>query len=197
MKAAVVAAALLLALAIAGCVGAPNDQSLGTTTENMRSDVLAGSPSAEAGDTVYVNYVGKLENGTVFDTSIQSEAQKAGLPPRGSYAPLSFVVGSGQMIKGFDNAAVGMRQGDTKTATLQPQDAYGEWDPSEVISFPRSQINATDLKVGSALYSANGAIGTVTAISGQNVTVDFNHPLAGKTLVFTISMMKVDKKATS
>ena len=96
----VAVAALLLALVIAGCASAPSDQSLGTTTENMRSDVLAGSPSAEAGDTVYVNYVGKLENGTVFDTSIQSEAQKAGLPARDSYAPLSFTVGAGPDDKG-------------------------------------------------------------------------------------------------
>jgi FKBP-type peptidyl-prolyl cis-trans isomerase SlyD len=98
------------------------------------------------------------------------------------------------MIKGFDDAVVGMRQGDAKTVTLQPQDAYGEWDPAQVVSFPRSQINATDLKVGSALYAASGAIGIVTEISGQNVTVDFNHPLAGKTLVFTIDMLRVDKK---
>ena len=196
MKAAVLAVALLLAFVAAGCIGSPSDQGLGTTTENMRSDVLAGSPSAETGDTVYVNYVGKFENGTVFDTNIESAAQNASLPPRDSYAPLSFVVGAGQMIKGFDDAVVGMRQGESKTITLQPQDAYGQWDPSQVISFPRSQINATDLTVGSALYSANGGMGTVTAISGQNVTVDFNHPLAGKTLIFTIDMMRVDKKAS-
>ena len=98
------------------------------------------------------------------------------------------------MIKGFDDAVGGDEAGGHENRHPPAADAYGEWDPSQVISFPRSQINATDLKVGSALYSANGAIGTVTAISGQNVTVDFNHPLAGKTLVFTISMMRVDKK---
>ena len=85
--------------------------------------------TAQKGDTVAVDYVGTLDNGTAFDTSIKEEAQKAGLPLRDSYAPLEFTVGEGQMIAGFDNAVVGMKVGEEKNVHLTPSEAYGNQGP--------------------------------------------------------------------
>jgi len=189
------AVAAVIVLALAGCSSPPSNQNIGGTTETMRSDVLAGANTAAKGDVVHVDYIGKLENGTVFDTSLETEAKNAGLPPRSSYAQLTFTLGAGQMIKGFDDAVVGMREGEAKTVTLPPELAYGNREDRNVIVFPIGKIgNAESLKVGSALYAANGAIGTVLEINSENVTVDFNHELAGKTLIFTIKLARVDKK---
>ena len=149
---------------------------------------------AQKGDTVSVDYVGKLQNGTLFDTSIKSEAQKAGFPLRPSYAPLEFKVGAGQMISGFDAAVIGMKEGEEKTVTLPPEQAYGQVQAGAVISLPLSQIgNSESIKVGSVLQANNGAQGTVIEITNGTAKIDFNHELAGKTLVFTIKMIKIQK----
>ncbi len=161
----------------------------------MRNEVLTGAATAAGGDVVHVDYIGRFENGTVFDTSIESVAKGAGLAPRSSYSQLTFTVGAGQMIKGFDSAVVGMKEGEAKTVTIAPEEAYGVRDERNVITFPLDKVdNAVSLKVGSSLYAANGAMGTVVGINGQNVTVDFNHELAGKTLVFMIKLARVEKK---
>jgi FKBP-type peptidyl-prolyl cis-trans isomerase 2 len=147
------------------------------------------------GDTVQVDYIGALENGTVFDTSIASEAKKAGLPLREKYDFLEFTVGAGQMIKGFDDAVVGMKEGEEKIVKIAPADAYGEWDASRVISIPVDRIdNSSNIKVGSELYAQNGAVGKVIDITNGTAKIDFNHELAGKNLVFTIRMVKIFKK---
>lgn len=155
------------------------------------------SKTAQKGDTVRVDYVGKLENGTVFDTSIQAEAQKAALEPRPSYEPLEFKVGAGQMIAGFDSGVLGMKAGEQKTVKLLPSQAYGEWSAERVIPIPVANIgNAADIKVGSMLFAQNGAVGRVVEIgNGTNATakVDFNHELAGKTLIFSIKMVSIKK----
>jgi FKBP-type peptidyl-prolyl cis-trans isomerase 2 len=151
--------------------------------------------TAASGDTVSVNYIGKLTNGTVFDTSIKEEAQKAGLPLRPSYSPLSFTVGAGQMIPGFDAAVVGMKVGEEKIATLPPAQAYGEKIADAVMSIPLSAIgNSSGIKVGVLLYAQNGATGKVVEVNGTHAKVDFNHELAGETLVFTIRMVSIKKK---
>lgn len=192
---AILAVALVVVLALAGCANPPSSQNIGETTNTMRNDVLTGAVTAAKGDVVHVDYIGTLENGTVFDTSLEAEAKKAGLPARPTYEQLVFTVGAGQMIKGFDAALVGMKEGEAKTVTIPPEDAYGNRDDRNIITFPLDKIgNAESLKVGSALYAANGAIGTVVDINDQNVTVDFNHELAGKTLIFTIKLARVDKK---
>jgi len=164
--------------------------------ESVLGDLIANKNSAAAkGDTVSVNYVGKLTNGVVFDTSIKAEAEKAGLPLRASYAPISFMIGSGQMIAGFDIAATGMKIGEEKTATILPAQAYGEWRADAVISVPLDKIgNSSGVKVGSMLYAQNGATGKVIEITNGTARVDFNHELAGETLVFTLQMVNITKR---
>ena len=85
-----------------------------------------------------MDYTGKLENGTVFDlTSREDVAKQAGIYVDGrTYAPLKFVAGAGQMIKGFDKGVIGMKVGDEKTITLPPEEAYGEYDKSKILAHP-------------------------------------------------------------
>lgn len=99
------------------------------------------SSSVSLGNTVQVMYTGKLENGTVFDTSIAEMAQIAGIHnPLRTYEPLEFVVGSGQMIPGFDRGVLGMKIGEKKILTLLPRDAYGEYISENVQVIPRTEI---------------------------------------------------------
>jgi FKBP-type peptidyl-prolyl cis-trans isomerase 2 len=109
-----------------------------------------GSPSnvVTVGQTISVDYIGKLTDGRVFDTSIYSVASNDAAYPKSlsftmrsntSYTPLSFKVGGGEMISGFDAAVVGMRVGETKTVTLTPDEAYGDMDESKLITFNLTQ----------------------------------------------------------
>lgn len=146
------------------------------------------------GDSIAVDYVGTLEDGTLFDTSVKERASKAGkLMPGRDYSPLSFTVGAGEMIAGFDKAVVGMKVGETKTVRLAPADAYGEKNPAMVQEVPVSVLEKAGLRnvsVGMKL-AANGMPATVTRVSNGNATIDFNHELAGKTLVFEITVRKI------
>ena len=93
--------------------------------------------TVDIGDTVSVNYIGSFTDGKVFDTSYESIAKENDLYAEGrGYAPLTFKVGAGQMIKGFDAAVVSMELGETKTVTISPEDAYGASDPEMIIEIP-------------------------------------------------------------
>lgn len=145
------------------------------------------------GSTVAVDYVGKLENGTVFDTSIEAEAKKAKLEPRPSYDPLEFKVGAGMMIPGFEKGVMGMKVNETKVITLPPEDAYGEVSDKYVINVSVATLNESNItaEVGTNVYTATGAMGVIKAVANGNATIDFNHPLAGKTLVFTVTVRSI------
>ncbi len=194
-----ITALLALFLLFSGCAQSPQPQQDYTTNGGNSMANTSGNAAltVSKGDSVRVDYTGKLENGTVFDTSLEEAAKKAGLEPRPSYEPLAFVVGAGQMISGFDSAVVGMREGQEKTVKLLPAQAYGDRSSDRVIAIPVANIgNSKDIKVGSMLFAQNGAVGRVVEIgNGTNATakVDFNHELAGKTLVFTIKMLSITK----
>ncbi|NYZ74703.1 peptidylprolyl isomerase [Candidatus Micrarchaeota archaeon] len=167
----------------------------------MSASTPTASPSAaparvvvKNSDVVNVDYVGSLEDGTVFDTSIESEARKAGLPLRSSYEPLEFTVGAGQMIAGFDAGVVGMAVGETKTLRLPPEQAYGQQDPAQILQFPVADLEqvGVNASVGVHVTAQNGARGVITSVSNGNATLDFNHELAGKTLVFNVTMVKIN-----
>ncbi|MFH0837057.1 MAG: FKBP-type peptidyl-prolyl cis-trans isomerase [Candidatus Aenigmatarchaeota archaeon] len=141
-----------------------------------------GEMKVMEGDHVSVDYWGTLEDGTQFDTS---EGR----------APLEFDVGAGQMIKGFDDRVVGMKEGETKIIKIEPRDAYGEKDSSLVVdvsleALAKSNITPT---IGLTLYGQRGP-GVVTAIGNESATIDFNHQLAGKRLIFKITMVKIERK---
>ncbi|MFH1056308.1 MAG: FKBP-type peptidyl-prolyl cis-trans isomerase, partial [Candidatus Micrarchaeota archaeon] len=115
-----------------------------------------------------------------------------GLPLRTSYEPSEFTVGAGQMIKGFDDAVVGMAEGEEKTVRLLPSEAYGERREDLLIEVNRSQIPG-DVKIGSKLQSSTGAVATVVNVSNDTITIDANHALAGKALNFKIIIRKITK----
>lgn len=134
------------------------------------------------GDKVKVKYIGTLEDGTVFDSS-----DKHG-------QPLEFEVGSGQIIKGFDAAVIGMKKGDQKDITLQPKDAYGYPSPNLMKKIPRAQFpKDQQIEPGMMLMIRlpdNREIPARIAIVDDNkVTLDLNHPLAGKVLKFHIEVV--------
>jgi FKBP-type peptidyl-prolyl cis-trans isomerase 2 len=138
---------------------------------------------AKNGDTVKVHYTGKLEDGTVFDSSKGGD-------------PLEFTLGQNQVIPGFEQAVVGMEPGDSKTAQLPPEEAYGPRYDEMVIEVEKQQIpEQIDPQVGQRLQirQADGrAIGvTVTDVTEEKVTLDGNHPLAGQDLKFDIELVDI------
>ena len=179
--------AIFVLIFLFGCIQAPvqnsSNESLNVSGEkNMK---------AEKGDTVEVMYLGKLENGTVFDTNIASEAALANLSNRHS-EPLKFKVGAGEMISGFDDAVVGMSINEEKTITLLPSQAYGERRADLVVTTSTSNFDE-NISIGMQVQSAQGYVGTITKIENDMATIDFNPELAGKTLIFKIKLIKVEK----
>lgn len=139
---------------------------------------------AKNGDAVKIHYTGKLGDGTVFDSSAGRE-------------PLEFTIGDGQVIPGFERMVIGMAPGESKTSTIDKQDAYGERSDEMVFRVDRSQL-PSDLnpEVGQELYmqQPNGMALPVLVIDTDenSITIDANHPLAGEDLTFEIQLVSID-----
>lgn len=139
--------------------------------------------TAKPGDTVAVHYTGRLDDGTVFDTSKNRD-------------PLQFVVGERRLICGFEKAVIGMSPGEKKVADVPAEEAYGPRRPELVADFPRDRIPPhISAKVGEELqvqtHDGQAVPAVVVATSTSAVTLDTNHPLAGKDLTFEIEMVDV------
>lgn len=145
--------------------------------------ILGGKMTIKEGDKVKIEYTGTLDDGTVFDSS-----EKHG-------KPLEFEVGVGQVIKGFENAVIGMKKGEEKEFKLQPAEAYGDYNPQLIKKIPKEQLpKDKELKSGMILV-----IGTpdgkkfparITDVTDKEVSLDLNHPLAGKVLNFKIKVIE-------
>ena len=138
---------------------------------------------ATIGDKVKVHYTGKLEDGTVFDSSVDHE-------------PLEFTLGEGQVIPGFEKAVVGMNPGETKISTVPAEDAYGPYANERVLAVDRNQFpQHIDPQVGLKLQVNQGDKApmtvTVAEVSDEKVILDANHPLAGRDLTFDIRLMEI------
>jgi len=141
------------------------------------------STTAKPGDTVAVHYTGKLDDGSVFDSSRDRE-------------PIQFVLGQRRVIAGFDKAIAGMSPGETKTANVPAEDAYGPHQPELVVEFTRDRIPPEiEPEVGQELQVQTTAGKALPAVvidaSDTAVTLDANHPLAGKDLTFEIELVDV------
>jgi cyclophilin family peptidyl-prolyl cis-trans isomerase len=146
------------------------------------------------GDQVLVDYTGRLENGTVFDTSVRDVAIETGVyNPNRDYQPIEFTVGAGQMIKGFDAGVVGMAVGEEKTLTLPPEDAYGVHREDMVQTVPVEELSAAGITpaLGEKLTTSRGQVGTITNLTNTSVVIDFNHRLSGKTLIFDVKLVSI------
>ena len=138
---------------------------------------------AKRGDKVQVHYTGSLEDGTIFDSSE-------------SRAPIVLTLGGGDVIRGFEEAIVGMAVGDKKIETIDVQRAYGDRRDDLIFRVDRERLPSDDeLEVGDVLRVGfpDGGSTTVqvTAADAATVTLDANHPLAGKTLVFELELVSI------
>jgi peptidylprolyl isomerase len=138
---------------------------------------------AKLGDTVTVHYTGKLDDGTVFDSSTDRE-------------PLQFAIGEGNLIPGFEQAVVGMSPGDSKTEVIPADQAYGSHYPEMVLVVDRQQIPSdmpVDVGMQLQIRQETGDMVPVviTDVSEGEVTLDANHPLAGADLTFDIHLLNI------
>ena len=138
---------------------------------------------AKAGDTVRIHYTGRLEDGTVFDSSRERE-------------PLELTLGEGKVIPGFERAVEGMTEGEKKTTTIPSQEAYGPRNEEMILSVPRDRLPPElDPEVGQHLQmqGEDGRVFEVTVAETDEeaVTLDANHPLAGRDLTFELEVVRV------
>ncbi len=231
------------------------------------SSTTSPSIKARRGDIVYVNYIGKLTDGSVFDSSYMDVAKEAGIYDfLREYGPFEFRMGEGQVIAGFENAVYGMSVGENKTVRIPPESAYGEWVQEKVSvadrvqSFPRvvnlsldqfwvefgeeprmnltqqvelyewnktvvaltnstvmvrfdpwpnasahtnfglANVSVDEMNVYISANPVNGSVvetdkgpARIIEVTQDSISLDFNHPLAGKTLVFYIKLENVTK----
>ena len=135
------------------------------------------------GDTVSVNYVGRLEDGTIFDSSLVEGRE-----------PLKVTLGSGQLIKGFENGLLEMGVGEKKTIHLNPSEAYGESIADAIIDVPLENL-PEGVQVGNTLQG-QGPQGpflvTILEVNETSAKVDHNHPMAGKKLTFDLEVVSIN-----
>lgn len=147
----------------------------------VSSSVAQETATVEAGDSVTVAYIASIEDHIVEQAPVD--------------APLTFVVGNGDMIEGFEKAIIGMHKNETKTFVVVPEDAYGMPDPEAYIALKRSQLpEGIDPHVGTviALPALNNYLVTVKEVDNDTVILDANHQLAGKEITFVVTVMDVE-----
>lgn len=151
----------------------------------------AATAAPKSGPVVSVDYLGFFENGTVFDTSVRSAAERNNLSLDRPFEPLNFTLGAGMMIPGFEAAVAGMSVGEKKTIRLSPEEAYGEWEQELLVNVSRKTLEEGNITVeaGAWVYTSQGAAGRITYFDSVNATIDFNSPLAGKTLYFNVTLV--------
>jgi FKBP-type peptidyl-prolyl cis-trans isomerase 2 len=139
--------------------------------------------TVKSGDTVKVHYHGRLTDGTIFDSSEGRE-------------PLEFEVGSGMVIKGFDDGVTGMQVGDKKTINIPVDDAYGPVNEAMLVEFPRANFPedmAPEVGMQLNMTSGDGQVipVVITDVQEEVVSLDANHPLAGEDLVFDLELVEI------
>ncbi|KAK9806192.1 hypothetical protein WJX72_004887 [[Myrmecia] bisecta] len=155
--------------------GAPR----GATRPHATFVVAASSAVAEPGDYVQVHYTGTLEDGTQFDSSRQR-------------SPLEFIIGAGRVIQGFDDAVTGLAVGETRKQTVPSENGYGSHRPDLIVAIP-AKAAPDGLAAGATVQLSNGMQARVLDVTKDQITIDANHELAGKTLIFDVELMKLVK----
>ena len=139
---------------------------------------------AKTGDKISVHYTGKLTDGTLFDSSTERE-------------PLEFEIGSGMVIRGFDEGVTGMTVGEKKTVHIKASEAYGDVNPEHMAIFNKAEIPSDiPYEVGMQLNMHQDGSGqvmpvTVVEVTDTTITLDANHPLAGKDLIFDLELVSI------
>lgn len=138
----------------------------------------------QIGDSVIVNYTGKLEDGTIFDSSLTEGRE-----------PLSSKLGEGKLIKGFEDGLIGMSVGESKTIEIEPENAYGSYNELMIAEVPKDNM-PQNVKVGETLQgmSPQGpVIVKVIEVKDDVIIIDANHPLAGKKLIFDLEVVGISE----
>ncbi|WP_459191442.1 FKBP-type peptidyl-prolyl cis-trans isomerase [Halosimplex sp. J119] len=155
--------------------------------------------AVSTGDTVTIEYTGRLDDGEVFDTSLESVATEEGLADEQgdrAYQPLTVEIGQGRIIEGLEDALVGMETGDEDTVTIEPEQAYGERTGDRVVEYDTEELTemlgGREPVEGMELQTEEGLPGRITDAGDETVTVDFNHELAGETLTFEVEVVSVE-----
>ena len=163
------------------------DDDTSSTDDNAAANDT-DSITAAVGDTVFAHYVGKFENGTVFaSTNRETGAQ-----------PIEFILGKGVIVKGFDDAVLGMKKGETKTTVVQPKDGFPS-NPDLIITFNRAQIEGafgSVPEIGNELTFSNGNLvskGVVREVTSNTVVIDFNSNTVGKVLTYEITVIDISR----
>lgn len=136
----------------------------------------------ENGDTVTLNYTGKLTNGNVFDTSLQKGRE-----------PLVAKLGEGNLIKGFESGLMGMTIGEKKTIEINYDEAYGPYNDFMIQEVNKNQMPG-EISIGTQLQSQTQmgvVVFTVKEIKEETVVLDANHPLAGENLIFDLEVLDI------
>ncbi|GBD99949.1 FKBP-type peptidyl-prolyl cis-trans isomerase SlyD [bacterium BMS3Abin07] len=139
--------------------------------------------TAGNGDTVKVHYTGKLDGGSVFDSSVGRE-------------PLQFMLGKGQLIPGFENAVIGMEKGEKKTVNVPAGEAYGQRKDDLMITVERTKVPDNikpepGLAVQIPQQDGSSINMVITGVNDENIVLDANHPLSGKDLTFEIELVEI------
>ena len=144
------------------------------------------SSGAKDGDTLFVYYTGTLDNGTVFDSNVGKQ-------------PISVVLGQHTVVPGFEKALYGMKVNETKTVTIQPEEAY-PYDTANIATFNKTAV-VDSLgyvpAVGEEIWQSNGIQafkGIITEVTETSIVIDFNRDVAGKVLTFEITVAEIQKK---
>jgi FKBP-type peptidyl-prolyl cis-trans isomerase 2 len=151
----------------------------------------------EDGDSVTIEYTGRLDDGTVFDTSseaIATENDLEGATER-DFSPLTVEVGDGKIVPGLEDALYGMAEGEEATVEVTPAEGYGERSDDRVVEYDadefRDMVQGHEPDVGMVVRTERGLPGEVVAVEDGVVRIDFNHELAGERLVFEVEVVDV------
>jgi len=152
-----------------------------------KSNESISNEKVKEGNKVKVDYTGTLEDGTVFDSSVHE----------GHSHPLEFTVGAKQVIKGFDDAMIGMEVGEEKDIKLQPNEAYGDHNPELVKDFPKQNLPEGQepkkgMILGVGLANGQQIPATIIEVGEDNIKLDLNPPLVGKVLNFNIKLVEIE-----
>ncbi len=148
---------------------------------------------ARTGDRVRIEFTGRLEDGTIFDSTRENDCAKCRIDPE----PLEFTIGGGEVISGLEQAVRGMKPGEKKQFTVHPDDAYGDFDEYLLMPVNRFALpKGLNTEMGQTLELTDDDgetfLVTVREVSGEKIILDANHPLAGKNLLFEVELIAVN-----